>query len=238
MSYSAWADFVYYNAGDIATYNTIAYQALQANINVIPTSLAPNWQVLPSGGGTGVSSLVGGTGALTMYSPDATFTLNGNQIDMAITFPPPIVQYPSFISDAIPDQTIELNTTTYNAFKTVNLSYVWLIDKKQGQVEVFFNTLAENLSNNDVIIYFYFDVSLAGGGFLGNSIGKPNSCAYTIPAITTIGLSPNLISTTFLLDVDSASLNIELYVYCNTDNTNFQFISSDIGVKLSPVESI
>jgi hypothetical protein len=48
MSYSQWADFVYYNVGDIAIYQTIAYEALQANINAVPTGLAPNWQVLPA----------------------------------------------------------------------------------------------------------------------------------------------------------------------------------------------
>lgn len=46
MSYSEWADFVYYDIGGIASYNGIVYQALQANRNVVPTTLAPNWQVL------------------------------------------------------------------------------------------------------------------------------------------------------------------------------------------------
>lgn len=65
MSYSEWADFVYYDVGNIASYNGIVYQALLANRNVVPTGLAPNWQLLPSGV-AGVSSLSALTGAITI----------------------------------------------------------------------------------------------------------------------------------------------------------------------------
>jgi hypothetical protein len=100
MSYSTWADFVYYQVGGIAEYNTIAYQALTANRDVIPTSsIGTDWSVLPSGGGGGVSSLVGGTGALTMSSGEATFTLAGNDIQMAIAFPIYQLQYGTFLAD-------------------------------------------------------------------------------------------------------------------------------------------
>jgi hypothetical protein len=93
---------VYYQVGGIAVYNTIAYEALLVNRNVIPTSsIGVDWQVLPSGGGGGVSSLQGGTGALTMSSPDATFTLVGNDIQMAITFPTVELQFGSFLSDTV-----------------------------------------------------------------------------------------------------------------------------------------
>jgi hypothetical protein len=84
MSYSTWADFVYYQVGGIAEYNTIAYEALQQNRNVIPTSsIGVDWNVLPSGGG-GVSSLNSLAGALVLTSPDAsiTITLNANDIEL------------------------------------------------------------------------------------------------------------------------------------------------------------
>ena len=44
MSYSTWTNFAYYEVGDVATYQNIAYIALQANQNVVPTTLAPNWK--------------------------------------------------------------------------------------------------------------------------------------------------------------------------------------------------
>ena len=89
MSYSEWADFVYYDIGGIASYNGIVYQALQANRNVVPTTLAPNWQLLPAPVGAGVSSLETLTGAITLSSPTATFTTAGNNIALTITYPVP-----------------------------------------------------------------------------------------------------------------------------------------------------
>ena len=85
MSYATWANFVYYNTGNIVSYQTINYSALQANVNEVPTGLAPNWQVLPSPSGAGVSSLVAGTGALTMSLVNGgTVSLNGNDIELDI----------------------------------------------------------------------------------------------------------------------------------------------------------
>jgi hypothetical protein len=75
MSYSSWSDFAYYNIGDIATYNTTAYSALQANRNVIPSTLAPNWAVVPSGGG-------GGT--LNFDKPTTDLSIvGGNNVDIS-----------------------------------------------------------------------------------------------------------------------------------------------------------
>lgn len=51
MSYSTWTDFAYYEVGDIATYQNIAYVALLANRDVVPTTLAPNWDILPAASG-------------------------------------------------------------------------------------------------------------------------------------------------------------------------------------------
>lgn len=92
MSYSQWADFVYYKLGDIATYASINYQALQPNINVVPTGLAPDWQVLPAPAGAGVSSLSTLTGAITQSCSSGTYTTAGNDIALTIAFPaPPLV---------------------------------------------------------------------------------------------------------------------------------------------------
>jgi len=91
MAYSQWANFVNYRVGDIAEYQTIAYSALQNNTNIIPTTLAPNWLVLPAPVGAGVSSLVGGTGALTMSIPTGgSVALVGNDVALSITYPTPI----------------------------------------------------------------------------------------------------------------------------------------------------
>jgi hypothetical protein len=91
MAYSQWADFVNYRVGDIAVYQTIAYSALQNNTNIIPTTLAPNWVVLPAPVGAGVSSLVGGTGALTMSIPTGgSVALVGNDVALSISYPTPI----------------------------------------------------------------------------------------------------------------------------------------------------
>ena len=85
MSYATWANFVYYTTGNIVSYQTINYSALQANVNEVPTGLAPNWQVLPSPSGAGVSSLVAGTGALTMSLVNGgTVSLSGNDIELDI----------------------------------------------------------------------------------------------------------------------------------------------------------
>jgi hypothetical protein len=87
MSYATWADFVYYNLGDIANFGSTAYQALQPNINVIPTGLAPNWQVLPAPAGAGVSSLSTLTGAITQSCSAGTYSTAGNDIALTIAFP-------------------------------------------------------------------------------------------------------------------------------------------------------
>ena len=89
MSYSQWSNFVYYQLGDIATLGSIDYQALQPNINVLPSLLAPNWQLLPSPSGSGVSSLSTLTGAITQSCSSGTYTTVGNDIALAITFPTP-----------------------------------------------------------------------------------------------------------------------------------------------------
>jgi hypothetical protein len=89
MSYSQWANFVYYQTGNIATFGSTNYQALQANINVVPSTLAPNWQVLPAPAGAGVSSLSTLTGAITQSCSAGTYTTAGNDIALTIVFPTP-----------------------------------------------------------------------------------------------------------------------------------------------------
>jgi len=87
MSYSVWANFVYYQTGGIASYGGNVYEALQPNINVLPTTLAPNWQVLPGSSG-GVSSLEGLVGAVTQSVVSGGSYANvGNDIQLTITPP-------------------------------------------------------------------------------------------------------------------------------------------------------
>ena len=102
MSYAQWSSFAYYNVGDIVGYEAVNYQALLANINVLPTTLAPNWQLLTTPTPSAVDSLNTLTGNVVLSSADATFTpdpLTG-VLDMAITFPitPSVVSYASFFS--------------------------------------------------------------------------------------------------------------------------------------------
>ena len=94
MSYATWADFVYYNLDDTVAYQGTTYKALQANINVVPTTLAPNWELVVVGV---VDSLSGGTGALTQSCINGTYTLSSNNIELAITYPtPPTATWGSF----------------------------------------------------------------------------------------------------------------------------------------------
>jgi hypothetical protein len=46
MSYSQWANFVNYEIGDRVSYLGLSYLALQPSLNVLPTTLAPRWQVI------------------------------------------------------------------------------------------------------------------------------------------------------------------------------------------------
>jgi len=121
MSYSEWADFVYYDIGGIASYNGIVYQALLANRNIVPTTLAPNWQVLPSGGGAGVSSLETLTGAITLSSPTATFTTSGNDIALTITYPTAPVPSVNGLTGAIVLQSPDGSITITPSGTTIDL---------------------------------------------------------------------------------------------------------------------
>jgi hypothetical protein len=102
MSYAQWSSFAYYNTGDIVGYEAVNYQALLANINVLPTTLAPNWQLLTPPTPSAVDSLNTLTGNVVLSSGDATFTPNSGTgvLDMVIAFPaPPFApSYGSFFS--------------------------------------------------------------------------------------------------------------------------------------------
>jgi len=121
MSYATWANFVYYKVGDRVIYNTTNYEALQANINVAPTTLAPNWQVLPPPV-AGVTSLSGGTGALTQSCINGTYTLSGGNIELAITYPvAPTLTYANLYS-LVTQNITPLDTVVLLAFENVRSS--------------------------------------------------------------------------------------------------------------------
>jgi hypothetical protein len=89
MSYAQWANFVNYNTNDIVNYLGILYTAIQANTNEIPSGLS-SWALVPAAGG--VSSLIGGTGALTISVPTGgSAILTGQDIELSID-PPPVYQ--------------------------------------------------------------------------------------------------------------------------------------------------
>ena len=192
MSYSTWADFVYYQVGGIAEYNTIAYQALTANRNVVPTSsIGVDWSVLPSGGGGGVSSLVGGTGALTMSSGEATFTLVGNDIQMAITFPAPPVVVDSLNSltgtiaiDTNAKSTIQIQTFSTNITVGLNaLSYGIYIEITGGSDTA---TITSSLCVPSSVIQLTYIHTGGGGGAQYIKDLVPIDGSFTITCNTNI----------------------------------------------------
>ena len=86
MSYSVWSNFAYYNVGDIVSYESINYSAVSPNVDRIPP-VSLEWIVLPAPSGAGVSSLVAGTGALTMSVLSGAVNLVGNDIQLSIAYP-------------------------------------------------------------------------------------------------------------------------------------------------------
>ena len=125
MSYSQWANFVYYKTGDIATYGSTNYQALLANVNVVPTGLAPNWQVLPAPSGAGVSSLSTLTGAITQSCSSGTYTTAGNDIALTLAFPaPPISSINGLggtpVVDTLANSSIQVQTISPNIQVSLN----------------------------------------------------------------------------------------------------------------------
>jgi len=152
MAYSQWSNFANYRVGDIAVYETITYSALLPNTNIVPTTLAPNWVVLPSPSGGGVSSLVGGTGALTMSIPTGgTVALVGNDVELNIAFPDidfeglqnklGIITILPFTSDTValasnndgtPATAIVPSDTPPTSSTTINGTPCWLYTKPVG----------------------------------------------------------------------------------------------------------
>ena len=109
------------------------YQALQANINVSPSLLAPNWQVLPAPAGAGVSSLSTLTGAITQSCSAGTYANVGNDIQLTIAFPAapvssvngltgaPVVSEPTnstiqVITNAPSDIKVGMNTRAFGTY--------------------------------------------------------------------------------------------------------------------------
>lgn len=169
MSYSEWANFVYYKTGDIATYNTTPYQALQPNVDVVPTGLAPNWVVLPSGGGGGVSSLSGGTGALTQSCLNGTYSLVGNNIELAIAYPvvPPVVpqEFPYYGIGATSSFAVSAGGTE-QIIGNVKTTYTMSVNRPKCLYQVYYyaNGTMDTTGGNDLFLV---------GGTLSLASGNP-----------------------------------------------------------------
>ena len=71
---STWNSFSYYSVGSIVSYTGIQYRALQRNIDVVPDTLLPNWELLNTPSSQTITSLNSMVSNVTLVSPDATFT--------------------------------------------------------------------------------------------------------------------------------------------------------------------
>lgn len=190
MSYSQWANFVYYRLGDIAMYGSINYQALQPNINEVPTGLAPNWQVLPAPVGAGVSSLETLTGALTLSSSTASFNPSGNNIDVVITYPaqvPP--QYSVYIEDIPNSFTGPLAPPA--VVQVLAAPYTWNVDS-DAIITLFYNAEATmaTTGGNDLLIFNYtvsnssgvLSSSIADARVYVDTQNKPTGVSLALPS--------------------------------------------------------
>ena len=71
---STWNSFSYYSVGSIVSYTGIQYRALQRNIDVVPDTLLPNWELENTPSSQTITSLNSMVSNVTLVSPDATFT--------------------------------------------------------------------------------------------------------------------------------------------------------------------
>ena len=175
MAYSQWADFVNYRVGDIAVYGTTNYEALQANTNVIPSSLAPNWQVLPAPVGAGVSSLVGGTGALTMSIPTGgSVALVGN--DVALSIPSPQVYQATYYKTTVQSLTSPNTDITFDGVGSWNNDGGYITHTNGTTAFTVVQTGLYQLDFNVLV--------LANNGTWTTAIGKSCQIDITRPSIT------------------------------------------------------
>jgi hypothetical protein len=184
MAYSQWADFVNYRVGDIAVYGTTNYEALQANTNVIPSSLAPNWQVLPAPVGAGVSSLVGGTGALTMSIPTGgTVALVGNDVALSIAYPTNTVYQATYY------KTTAQNLTSGNTDITFDGVGSWNNDG--GYITHTSGTTAFTVVQTGLYQLEFYVVVLLNNGTWTTTNNKTCNIDITRPTIPEVGVLTN-----------------------------------------------
>ena len=155
MSYSEWADFIFFITGDTAMYLNDTYVALQPNIGVVPTSLAPNWVIVPPPSGSGVSSLQTLTGNLTLVSKNMTITtIGGTNIDLDVNFPPATsVQYPYYSTGNAVTKPI-LAGGTQQGFQTFTLPYTFGINSPRTLIQIYFfgSVVMTTTGGNDLLI--------------------------------------------------------------------------------------
>lgn len=221
MSYSIWSSFAYYNTGNIVSYNAINYSALQANVNVVPTTLAPNWVVLPPPSGAGVSSLVGGTGALTMSVVNGSANLVGNDIQLAIAYPTSVTSISdgtTALSNAItltsPNGTVTITSNSPNIELETTPPFI-------PALASFYSSTTQALAASALTKLTYDAISITSGNIIAGGTFPTSSIQVTLDGVYKI---------LFSIQVDrTAVLNGDFQAWIivdgsNVPNTNTQIV--------------
>ena len=174
---------------------SITYQALQPNINVSPSLLAPNWQVLPAPAGAGVSSLSTLTGAITQSCSAGTYTTAGNDIALTIAFPaPPLTAINGLTGAPVIDtparSTIEVQTISPNIQVGLNSTAFGVYTEPTGGNFSATISTASCVSTS-VIQITYIHTGGGGGSQYIKSI-VPTNGSFTITCNTAIDLGDEL----------------------------------------------
>ena len=174
---------------------SITYQALQPNINVSPSLLAPNWQVLPAPAGAGVSSLSTLTGAITQSCSAGTYTTAGNDIALTIAFPAPPLASINGLTGApvvanLANSTIEVQTISPNI--QVGLStraFGTYVEATGGLTSA---TISSAICDTTSIIQLTYIHTGGGGGSQYIKSIVPTNGSFTITCNTAIDLGDEL----------------------------------------------
>ena len=78
MAYAEWSPYTVYVVGDRVNYISASYEALQTNVNILPSTLAPNWVLLSSG--SGVQTIAAGNANITITGTATNPILSGTLV--------------------------------------------------------------------------------------------------------------------------------------------------------------